>query len=118
MPSIVIKGIRGVSLGMKAMGPALDTVANTSITYYAIQTKQRLEQDTPVRTGRLLRSTTIQKKGNTSQTLGQSAPYANYVNNRRHYWNAAIQIAKEWPQYHARLVGQAIGIAGRQYGGQ
>jgi hypothetical protein len=119
MPSITIKGIQGISLGMSELGRAFGTdIADESISYYAQQSKQRLEQDTPVITGRLFRSTVIRKEGPTKSTLGQFAPYANIVNNRRGYWQGAIRIAQQWPQYYARLAQQRAGLISRKYAGK
>lgn len=118
MPAITIKGIKGISIGMKELGAAFSgNVAEQTISYYAGQAKQRLEQDTPVVTGRLKRSTTIRKESASKTVLGQFAPYANVVNNRRGYWAGAISVAQQWPAYYARQLSSAAGIISRKYAG-
>jgi hypothetical protein len=119
MPGITIKGLRGIPPAMRELAQALGTdIAEKSISYSAQQTKQRLEQDTPVITGRLKRSTVLRKDSATKATLGQFAPYANIVNNRRGYWNGAIRMADLWPEYYRVLVGERIGLVARKYSGQ
>lgn len=118
MPAITITGIKGISLAMGALGERINTIADRTITPIAQETKARLEQDTPVITGRLLRSTVVRKEGIGKQTLGQFAPYANIVNNRRGYWQSAITVSQKWPPFFAKTVGDEIGVLARQYGGQ
>jgi hypothetical protein len=104
---------------MQELGQAVSTsIAEKSIKYSGQQTKQRLEQDTPVITGRLKRSTVFRMDSATHGVVGQFAPYANLVNNRRDYWRGAIQTADLWPEYYRVLVGAEIGIVTRKYAGK
>ena len=96
---------------------ATGNLLHRTITPIAIETKQRLEQDTPVVTGRLLRSTVL-RRGGMDQVLGQSAPYANIVNNRRGFWTGAIQIAQKWPAFYAKTVQDELNIIARQNAGK
>lgn len=119
MPSIVIRGLKGIDPAMRELATAIaTTIPEKSISYSGQQTKQRLEQDTPVITGRLKRSTVFRKDSPTSAVVGQFAPYAAMVENRRHYWNGAKSIADLWPEYFRTLVGAEIGIVSRKYGGK
>ena len=118
MPAITIKGLKGISLGMNELSGALSTsLFERTAMPIAQEARHRLEGDTPVVTGRLLRSTTT-RKGSNEITLGQFAPYANVVNNRRGFWNGAIQVAQKWPPFYARMVQQEIGIVSRKYANQ
>ena len=118
MPAITIKGLKGISLGMRELGSSLSTsLFERTALPIAQEARSRLEGDTPVVTGRLLRSTTIRKSTNQIQ-LGQFAPYANIVNNRRGFWNGAIQVAQKWPPFYARMVQQEIGVVARKYANQ
>jgi hypothetical protein len=118
MPAITIKGLKGISSGMKELGSALSTsLFERTAMPIAQESRSRLEGDTPVITGRLLRSTTI-RKGSNEITLGQFAPYANIVNNRRGFWSGAIQVAQKWPPFYARMVQQEIGVISRRYANQ
>jgi hypothetical protein len=121
MPGITFKvtGVKGLAQAMSVVGQRLGTgaIVQKTITPIAIETKQRLEQDTPVVTGRLLRSTVLRRDA-MSQTLGQSAPYANIVNNRRGYWVGAIQLAGKWPPFYIKTVQDELNIIARQYAGK
>jgi hypothetical protein len=99
--SITVKGLKGLSAAMNEFSQALgNQVAERSINSVAAFARQDLEVDTPVRAGRLLHSTTVQKQGPTRQTLGQSAPYAAIVNERRQHWKNAIATAQEFHQLY------------------
>ena len=118
MGAITIKGLKGLSIGMGELGKALTTSLFDRTTQPIVQeARQRLESDTPVVTGRLLRSTTV-RKGTNEITLGQFAPYANVVNNRRGFWQGAIQIAQKWPPFYSRMAGAEVGIIARRYANQ
>ncbi len=119
MPSITVKGLKGIPPAMRELAIAIGTtIADKSISYSGQQTKQRLEQDTPVITGRLKRSTIFRKDGPTHGVVGQFAPYTAIVENRRHYWSGAKQVADLWPEYFRALVGAEIGIVSRKYAGK
>jgi hypothetical protein len=121
MPGITFKvtGVKGLAQAMSVVSQKLSTgeLLQKTITPIAIETKQRLEQDTPVVTGRLLRSTVLRRDA-MSQTLGQSAPYANIVNNRRGYWVPAIQLAGKWPPFYIKTVQDELNIISRQFAGK
>lgn len=121
MPGITFKvtGIKGLAQAMSVVSQKLSTgeLVQKTITPIAIETKQRLEQDTPVVTGRLLRSTVLRRDA-MSQTLGQSAPYANIVNNRRGFWLPAIQLASKWPPFYIKTVQDELNIIARQNAGK
>lgn len=121
MPGITFKvtGLKGLVQAMSVVSGKLSTgeLVQKTITPIAIETKQRLEQDTPVVTGRLLRSTTLRRDA-MSQTLGQSAPYANIVNNRRGFWIPAIQLAQKWPPFYIKTVQDELNIIARQFAGK
>jgi len=119
MPGMVIKGLKGLPTALQEFARLLGSdLAERTITPIAQETKQRLESDTPVITGRLLRSTALRRSSPTEQTLGQFAPYANIVNNRRGYWQGAITTAQKWPQFYARTVALEWGILARRHAGQ
>lgn len=116
---MTIKGLKGLPVALQEFARLLGgDLAERTITPIAIESKLRLENDTPVRTGRLLRSTQLRRSSPTEQTLGQFAPYANVVNNRRGYWQGAIQTAQKWPQFYARTVAAEWGILARRHAGQ
>jgi hypothetical protein len=121
MPGITFKveGVKGLAAAMSAVSAKLRTgeILHRTITPIAIETKQRLEQDTPVVTGRLLRSTVL-RRGAMDQVLGQSAPYANIVNNRRGFWVPAIQLASKWPPFYIKTVQDELNIIARQHAGK
>jgi len=118
MPAITVKGLKGISIGMREFATVLrGDLFNRTAMPIAQESMQRLQQDTPVVTGRLLRSTMI-RRGNNEIVLGQSAPYANIVNNRRGYWQGAITISQKWPPFFARMVQQEIGVISRRYANQ
>ena len=118
MPGMTIKGLKGISAALSDFARALDSeLADRTITPIAQEARGRLESDTPVVTGRLKRSTVLRKEGKGRQVLGQFAPYANVVNNRRGYWQGAIQIAEKWPPLFQRMVAQEWGIQSRQHAG-
>ena len=118
MPAITVKGLKGISIGMREFAAVLNTgLFDRTAMPIAQESKQRLEQDTPVVTGRLLRSTTI-RRGHNEIVLGQFAPYANIVNNRRGYWAGAIQISQKWPPFFSRMVQQELGVISRKYANQ
>jgi len=117
MPVMTIKGLQGLPTALQEFGKKIPTdLAQRTMTPIMEEARQRLEGDTPVVTGRLLRSTVV-RRGTSEQTLGQFAPYANVVNNRRGYWAGAIQVAHKWPPFFARTVELEWGILARQYGG-
>lgn len=121
MPNMTFKvtGIKGLSPAFKEFADAIgNRIADKTISANAQETKQRLESDTPVISGRLLRSTVLRKEGPSKQVLGQFAPYANIVNTRRGYWQPSIQIAQKWPQIYAKAVGDEWGVMSRKYGGR
>jgi hypothetical protein len=116
--TFTVKGIKGLAPAFNEFASKIGSdIADRTITANARESKARLEQDTPVITGRLVRSTVIRKEGPNKQVLGQFAPYSNVVNNRRGYWSGAIQIAQKWPQIYAKAVSDEWGIMGRKYGG-
>jgi hypothetical protein len=121
MPGITFKatGVKGLAAAMSTVAQKLQTgeLLHRTITPIAIETKQRLEQDTPVVTGRLLRSTVL-RRGGMEQVLGQGAPYANLVNNRRGFWIPAIQLAQKWPPFYAKTVQDELNIIARQNAGK
>lgn len=115
---LTVKGLKGLPGALSEFGNMLGAeLAERTITPIAQETKQRLEQDTPVVTGRLLRSTVLRKDSPNSQTLGQFAIYANVVNNRRGYWQGAIQTAQKWPPFYARTVAAEWGVMSRRFAG-
>lgn len=117
MPAMVFKGLKGLPIALKEFAKKIPTdLTDRTMTPIMQEARQRLEGDTPVITGRLLRSTVV-VKAPAQQTLGQFAPYSNVVNNRRGYWQGAIQVLRKWPPYYARTVGLEWGILARQYGG-
>jgi len=119
MPGMVIKGLKGLPTALQEFARLLGgDLAERTITPIAHETKIRLESDTPVITGRLKRSTVLRRNGPTEQTLGQFAPYANIVNNRRGYWQGAIQTAQKWPPFYARTVAAEWGVMARRHAGQ
>lgn len=116
---MTIKGLKGLPIALQEFARLLGgDLAERTITPIAQETKQRLESDTPVVTGRLLRSTVLRRNGPTEQTLGQFAPYANIVNNRRGFWQGAITTAQKWPPFYAHTVVAEWGIMVRRYAGQ
>ena len=118
MPSITIRGLKGLSTALSEFCRVLNSeLADRTITPIAQEAKARLEGDTPVVTGRLLRSTVLRKEGRGRQVLGQFAPYANVVNNRRGYWQGAIQVAEKWPPLFQRMVAQEWGVMARRHAG-
>lgn len=119
MPGIIVRGLKGLSPALNDFAKSLSgEFADRTITPIAQEAKQRLESDTPVITGRLLRSTVLRKDKPGQQTLGQFAPYANVVNNRRGYWQGAIQISQKWPPFFAKTVAGEWGVMARKYSGQ
>jgi len=119
MPAITITGLKGLPIALQEFGAVMGAeVADRTLTPIVQETRQRLESDTPVVTGRLLRSTTVRKEGPGKQTLGQFAPYANIVNNRRGYWQGAIMTSQKWPPFYARTLALEWGIIARRYAGQ
>lgn len=121
MPNMTFtaKGLKGLDIALREFGSALTgELADRTITPIAQETKGRLEQDTPVVTGRLLRSTVLRKEGKGRQILGQFAPYSNIVNNRRGYWQGAIQVAQKWPPFFAKQVQTEWGIMSRRHAGK
>ena len=120
MPNMTftVKGIKGLAPAFNEFAQKIGAdLADRTISANARETKQRLESDTPVITGRLLRSTVLRKEGQGKYVLGQFAPYSNIINNRRGYWEPSIQIAKKWPQIYLKAVSDEWGIMGRKYGG-
>lgn len=119
LPGMTIKGLKGLPPALQEFAQKLGSdLADRTITPIAQEARQRLEADTPVITGRLLRSTTIRRGRPGEQTLGQFAPYANVVNNRRGFWQGAIQIAQKWPPFYAKQVAAEWGIVSRRYAGK
>lgn len=121
MPGMTFKvtGVKGLAQAMSEVGQNLGTgnLLHRTITPIAVETKQRLEQDTPVVTGRLLRSTVLRRDA-FSQTLGQSAPYANIVNNRRGFWAGAITLAGKWPPFYIKTVQDELNLVARRFAGK
>lgn len=114
----MVKGLKGLPIALQAFATALGgELADRTLTPIVQEARHRLEGDTPVITGRLLRSTTIRKDGPGRQTLGQFAPYANIVNNRRGFWQGAITIAQKWPPFYAKTVAAEWGVMARRYAG-
>ena len=114
-----VVGLKGLSNASKDFAKALTTdIGNKTITPIAQEMKARLEQDTPVVTGRLLRSTVLRKDSPTQQTVGQFAPYANVVNNRRGYWQGALGIAQKWPPFVTKTIRDEWAIMLRRYAGK
>lgn len=119
MPGMTVIGLKGLPTALQEFAKALGgEFADRTMTPIAQETKSRLEQDTPVITGRLLRSTVLRKDKPGQQTLGQFAPYSNVVNNRRGYWQGAIQISQKWPPLFAKTVAGEWGVMARRYAGQ
>ena len=115
---MTVKGLKGLSLGLDEYAKKIQgEVAERTITAIATEARQRLLQDTPVITGRLYRSTILRKDSQNSQTLGQFAPYANVVNNRRGYWNGAIQVAQKWAPFYAKSIADEWQVMPRKYAG-
>lgn len=118
MPSITVKGVRGISAALNEFSRTLSTqLADRTIAPIAQETRGRLESDTPVITGRLLRSTVTRRTMPGHHVLGQFAPYSNVVNNRRGYWTGAIQIAQKWPPFYAKTVAAEWAIMSRKHAG-
>lgn len=116
---MTIKGLKGLPTALQEFAKVMgNEVADRTLTPIVQETRQRLESDTPVVTGRLLRSTTVVKRGPGNQTLGQFAPYANIVNNRRGYWQGAVFTSQKWPPFYARTLALEWGIMARRYAGQ
>lgn len=119
MPAIIVRGLKGLPTALQEFASVLGgELADRTMTPIVQETRQRLESDTPVVTGRLLRSTTVRKEGPGKQTLGQFAPYANIVNNRRGYWAGAIGISQKWPPFFAKTVAAEWGVMARRYANQ
>src|SRR5512134_897712 len=114
--SITVKGLKGLSQATNEFARAIQgPLFERSLSSISQETHDRLESDTPVITGRLLRSTVLRKDSTTKWTLGHFAPYANVVNNRRGYWQGAIQVAQKWPLWYGKTVQNEWGIMARRY---
>jgi hypothetical protein len=112
-----VTGLKELTGALNGMSQSLkgDLIGRT-ITPIAQEAKARLEQDTPVVTGRLVRSTVLTKHSNVSYTLEQKAPYAGVVQARRNYWAGAIRVAQKWPAFVTKTVNDEFGVMFRRGG--
>ena len=116
---MTIKGLKGLSTALNEFSQKIGKdIAERTMTSTMQQAKTRLNADTPVITGRLQRSTVVRKEGPGKQTLGQFAPYANIVNNRRGYWQGAVDEAQKWPNLYAQEVKKEWDSISRKHAGK
>jgi hypothetical protein len=110
------EGLKQIKSAYSEFGQRITSdVAKRAMDYYAQQAKQRLEQDTPVRTGRLRGSTVIRNEGQVKISITQVAPYSGIVNERRHHFDGAIQVAEQWPNFYIQECNKEWGIMARKY---